>query len=220
MKNIMAWLLVTVFGIGTTIESLPRPPHKVAQVTLRFVDSFGNPQEGCRVVEFSSMDDDAKVDYSKSFDGLVGEKIPYGNRYKVFVKCLGEKSRVATVVSVGRPEEFIVLSEWLHLGDYVTHERISISVQSKSGKQLSNDVWVKLVGIYLDNSELDRIDPQSHSAKFYDIPPGRYIVLVMDGEKLACTKQIDFLEAGARLDISLMEHGCKVEEASSVRVID
>lgn len=222
MRSLMFSLLTFAVCFLRALATMHVPQPKMATVLLSVRDSFGHQESSCNLQEFVLLDEHKNIDYKERFDGLIGRNIPYGTTYRLHVKCADDRSGGSFLVSVSRPNQFIVLSSWRNIGDYVTRPvpRLAVLISADSARQLSPQAWVKLVGVYRDRNEIDRIDPQSHTASFYDVVPGRYLILLIDGEKLACTKQIDFLESPAHLELSLSKEGCKAESFSSVQTIN
>jgi hypothetical protein len=176
------------------------------------------------VSEFLSTADPTAIDYSDKFEGLVGRKIPVMGIYRPFrlhVHC-SDGSSGPYFVSVSQAETFALVGGWAHLGDYVTgpEARLTISLASPLSEELSHVMWVKTVGVYLDTSETERIDPQSNSAAFYTVVPGRYILFILTGNRVICMKQVMLQGPHARLKLSISEQSCKVDEASFLSVSD
>jgi len=227
MKSFWLFALILLIGHDAPSLSLDAPAQRSATVTVVVLDSRGHPQAGCKVLAFARLNDGtnkdiAKTDYKDKFDGLIGRNIPFGYRYQVDIRCGEEGVRGTFLASVERADQFIVLSGWTNLGDYVTGPvpRLEVFVRRESTRQIEHKTWVKLVGLYLDTSEIDEVHPQTQSASFFSIVPGRYFLLVVDGESLACAKQIDFLESHAQLELTLSKEGCKAERTSSAKVLE
>lgn len=213
--------LLPTAALWGTLSHSPAPQHqKFATVTLNVLDSFGLRRPDCSVAEFVLQDDDGNLDFRDHFTHLVGRDIPYGSSYRVRVKCADDSTQGPFLISVTRANEFRVLGAWLHRGDYVTATpRLKIFVARNHTEQ-SHDSWVDLVGVYLHTSHTDSIDPDSGEAAFYNIVPGRYIVLLLNGEKLTCLKQIDFVEVPARLQLYPANGACTIKVLSGARLID
>ena len=122
------------------------------------------------------------------------------------------------MVAVERPDQFLVLASWLSIGDYVTRPDPRLMISVKTDQELSSGAWIKLVGIYLDKYEIDRIEPSTRTARFYDLVPGRYFILLLTKGGVACAKQVDFLKAPAKLQLSLSRNACRVETDLSANV--
>lgn len=193
--------------------------HQFGAVTVSAVDSFGRPRADCKVAEFRSMDDE-EVDYVDRFDGLTGHDIPVGHSYRIHLRCADAESAGPFFALVNRQDAFLVLGAWLNRGDYETGStpRLTVNVD-QARSQISSEAWVKIIGIYTSVSEADRIDSQTHSARFYDPQPGRYLLLLLDGEKVVCTKQIAIEAPKAQLRL-VLPSPCRIDALSSVTALD
>jgi hypothetical protein len=85
---------------------------------------------------------------------------------------------------------------------------------------LSDRAWAKIVGVYIDKAEEAQIDPNSRTAGFFSIVPGKYLALLLDGEKLLCTKQIIFRREHAHLTLSLSADGCTAKGDSLAEPVE
>ncbi len=224
MKNVTVWLQVltlvasTYFGIPT--DTAP----KIGTVTLSVLDSFGRPRSDCHVTRFFSDAPYEKAEYKNKFAKYVGEKIPYA-AYTLFLRCDDGKPLGPVYVDVSRPQEFVVIGRWRNIGDWVTgpDPRLSVGVETDSETHLSDRAWVKVVGVYVDSAEVDEVNPHTHLAGFYRIVPGRYIVVLLDGDKIVCTKAVEFLQEfqpHAKMKMSVSAAGCKVDGLGSTRPLD
>jgi hypothetical protein len=198
------------------------PEQKFATVTFRVLDSFGNAQSDCRLLEFVLLDDDRGTNYVSHFSGAFGRNIPYGSTYRTHVKCADERTGGTFLVSVNRPEVYLVLASWPNIGDYVTGPapRLTIALKRGGRVDLTTGAWIKLVGTFVDRSEVDKFAADSGSARFFHIVPGQYLLLLFIGDKLACTKKIDFLDPPANLELSLNGQSCVVEGQHAVKATD
>ncbi len=222
MTLLACGFLTLLLGVWIPLGAGPNPPQKFATVTLSVLSSLGQSQAGCHLLEFVLLDDGANADYKSRFDGLVGKNIPFGYSYRVSVKCTDPGAGGSFWIPVLRSDQFVVLSSWPHLGDYFTGDepRLTVSVSRHSGAQTLGQAWVKVIGVYVDGREVDKLDSQSGATRFYHLEPGRFLVLLLTGERVLCTKQIDVLGPEARLELSLSGQGCKAEGLSSVKVVD
>lgn len=210
---------LSAIGITACVARLVTA-SSLATVTLLPLDSFGGARQGCQVVEFVTLDD-LETDYKMRFEGLRAKNIPFGADYRTHIKCDDQRGSGPFFVTVNRSDQFIVLGSWLHRGDYVTgpSPRLTVSVAGTLDAGPSPKTWVKIVGVYLDHSETGKVDPESHSAMFYDLVPGRYLVLILSGKKLSCTKQVDFFGAHTGLDISISQKSCTARESPGIQIV-
>ncbi len=183
-------------------------------------DSFGYEQSDCRVREFVSLENEKNSNYASHFSGLQGRMVPYGPIYRVDVKCSDGRGGGTFLVAVERANAFLVLASWLNVGDYVTGPmpRLTISVNAKREPALTRGAWIKLVGLYLNQTEVDKLDGGSHVARFYDVVPGRYIMFLFAADGLVCTKQVDLVKAPTDLNLLVSGQSCDVEGESSERI--
>jgi len=224
MKNLLVWLqtftLVALNCLGTPNHTV----SKTGAVTLSVLDSFGHPRSDCHVTQFASDEPFKKADYKNKFDKYVGENVPYA-AYTLFLRCDDGKPLGPVYVDVSRPQEFVVIGEWRNMGDWVTgpDPRLAISVETDAETHLSDQAWVKVVGVYVDSAEVDELNPQTHVASFYKIVPGRYVVLLLDGNKIICAKPIEFageFQAHAKMKLSVAAGSCKVDGLGSIRPVE
>lgn len=218
------FLIVSCFVAADVVPSQQNQnvgTSKLSKVMLSAVDSFGGKRDSCQVSQFKRLDFPRGGDYSHRFSGLSGTDIPYGFKYEVYIRCDDKSVSGPFFMTVSRENKFEVLASWLNVGDYVTgpDPRLTVVVHSKQGSRLEGTLWIKVVGVFVNKIEVDRIDPQLQSAKFYEIVPGRYLLLLLSGGKVMCTQQIDFLDAPARLELSLSGESCSVERMSSMRIL-
>jgi hypothetical protein len=211
--------------VASTCFGIPNDTGpKIGTVILSVLDSFGRPRSDCHVTRFFSDAPFAKADYKNKFTKYVGEKIPYG-LYTLFMRCDDGEPLGPVYVDVSRPQEFVVIGEWRNMGDWVTgpEPRLAVSVETDPETHLSDHAWVKVVGVYVSSAEVDTISPQTHVATFYRIVPGRYLVVLLDDDKIVCTKAVEFLQefqADAKMKLSVSAAGCKVDGLGSIRPLD
>lgn len=224
MMKILVWLQVLTLGASNSFALPDDAMRKTATVTLSVLDSFGHPRSDCHVVQFSSDEPFRKAEYKNKFTKYAGANIPYAI-YTLLLRCDDGQTLGPKYITVGRPKNFFVISQWRHFGDWVTgpDPRLAISVETDSETKLSGQAWVKVVGVYVDSAEIDEVNPQTHTASFYDVVPGRYLVLLLDGDKIICTQPVEYSadpESHAKLKLSASLGGCKVESLGSPRVIE
>ncbi len=125
-------------------------------------------------------------------------------------------------VQVDRPDVFLVLAKFVYEGDYYTGlaPQLSVSIVQKEGTLKSGTAWIKLVGTWLDSSEVGRIRGPGGDADFYRVVPGVYLALLLDGDQLVCTSRIQFLKYPAHLQFTLVQGGCTAQADSNVKVLD
>lgn len=221
--RILRWLsLAIVSGLGATFCIQSAPQQKASTVTLRVLDSFGKPQSDCHLREFVLLDEGRGRDYLDHFTGTVGRDIPYGLTYRAHVKCADQRAGGTFLVSVGRSDEFLVLASWLNLGDYVTgpEARLTVAVRPTQETELTNGAWIKLVGAYVDRTEVDKINSESHTARFYHVVPGKYLMMLFIGDRVICTKQIEFVAASANLELTISGQSCNMASQTGVKLAD
>jgi hypothetical protein len=194
----------------------------VATITISVFDAFGQQQSGCRVEKFVPHDDGNKMDFKDRFNNLIGKGIPFGMNYDVGVKCSDQGSVGLASISVHRTDQFVVLSAAPPRGDYYTgvSPRLSVLVDPNSTNHSSDQAWVEILGVFTNLREIDRVDPETKAAHFYHygLIPGRYVVLLFNGGKSSCSKQIDIHGPEARLILSPSEHGCEAKGLNAVFV--
>ena len=221
--NFGATVLVAFWGAVCCGGWLGETPTTAsASIIIRYVDEFGRPWVGCHITEFSYSQGETHLDLRTHFDGMVGRNIPLSDDYyAVRLSCPGALSDGPFYVSVRHTHEFVVISAWNHKGDYHTGlgPRLTVHVAQRSAER-GDETWVKITGVYLDFHETDGVHRDSHEARFYQIVPGRYLVLLLTGSKVACTKGIDFLEAGAQLELAASPNGCTAKAIKSVKVLE
>jgi len=111
------------------------------------------------------------------------------------------------------------------MGDWVTgpEPRLAISVDTNSEIHLSEQAWIKVVGVYVDSAEVGKINSQTHTADLYNVIPGTYLVVLLDADKIICTKAVEFsqeFQAHARMKVSVTASGCMVDGLGSMRSLD
>jgi len=219
-------ITLTAFGALCVALSSASPmmggtTQQRATVTIQYVNEFGKPWNSCHVSEFSFSQNETHLDFAARFDGMVGRDIPFNTAYyDVRLKCPGALVEGPFYVSVRHSHEFVLISAWNHAGDYHTGlgPRLTVHVPMGSPEK-GVQTWVKISGVYLDSHEVDAVDPDSQEAQFYNVVPGRYLVLLLTGRKVACVEEIDFLDPGARLELVPSGKGCQATGSSSVKVI-
>ena len=214
---------VMILLVAFLLQAGQQPPQQFATVRLKVLDSYGQQRFACRVVSFRQQKPEGNAEYRDSFDGLVGSKIPFafGISYSVLVDCADGSRASYPFVYVTHSEELLVLVSWTPRGDYVTgpEPRLAVSVNVDSRMRLTDQTWIKAVGVYTNDWEVAQVDPRRFQAGLFSIVPGRYLVLLLDGEKLICTQQIRFLREHAHLALSLSTEGCKAQGDSLLKVV-
>ena len=214
---------VCLFIASIGFAAPPDKPQKTSTVSLSVLDSFGHPRSDCRVWHLSSEAPFAKADYSGRFSKYVGENIPYGY-YTLFLKCDDGLTMGPKYLRVGRAQEFFVVGQWRNIGDWVTgpDPRLAISVETNAGVPLTDHAWVKIVGVYIDSAEVDKLNSETHMADFYEIVPGRYLVTLLDQDRIICTLPFEYLaqlDGHARMKLTVSTGGCKADGMDSIRVL-
>ena len=224
MRNMPVWLQVLALVASTSVAAPTDAALKTGTVTLSVLDSFGRPRSDCHVTRFFSDAPYDKAEHKNKFDKYVGQKIPFA-AYTLFLGCDDGEHLGPVYVDVSRPQEFVVVGRWRHMGDWVTgsEPRLAVSVETDAEAHLSDQAWVKVVGVYVDSAEVDKINPQTHTADFYAIFPGRYLVLLLDGDKIICTRAVEFLpefQSHTKMKVSVSSAGCKVDGLGTIRSLD
>jgi hypothetical protein len=224
MRKMPVWLQIVALLSSVCFDIPGEAAPKIGTVTLSVLDSFGRPRSDCHVTRFFSEAPYEKAEYKNKFAKYVGEKIPYAG-YTLFLRCDDGKPLGPVYVDVSRPQEFVVVGRWRNMGDWVTgtEPRLAVNVETDAETQLSDQAWVKVVGVYVDSAEVDAVSPQTHSAAFYRIVPGRYLVVLLDSDKIICTKAVEFLQEfqpHAKMKVSVSAAGCKVDGLGSIRPLD
>jgi hypothetical protein len=224
MMKILVWLQVFTLAASNSFALPDDEMRKTATVTLSVLDSFGHPRSDCHVVQFSSDEPFKKAEYKNKFRKYIGENIPYAI-YTLFLRCDDGRSLGPRYITVGRSQEFFVIGQWRNIGDWVTgpDPRLAIFVETDGETHLSSRTWIKIVGVYVDSAEVDEVNSQTHVASFYDIVPGRYLVILLDGDKIICTRPVEYLrefESHAKMKLSVSVGGCKVDGLGSIRAIE
>jgi hypothetical protein len=217
-------LLVTlVLGVECAPSKASGPSKMAETVTIRFVDHFGAAWQNCHVEEFTStIGSDLGSDYANRFQGLMGRNIPFSISYRLVLRC----PKVAYpsspfFVDVFSDHTFIVVSSWMHRGDYQTglDPRLTVSV-ARPASERAGQAWVRVVGAYVDYLASDGVDPQSGDARFDWPAPGTYMVLLLTPEKLVCAKEIELLEPHGKLELDPTPNGCTAKALEFVKVIE
>jgi hypothetical protein len=221
--KISSALLLTLISWLWSAPNLATGPQKMAEtVTIHFVNHFGVPWQDCHVEEFASTIGDDGSDYASRFHGLTARNIPFNRSYRLVLECtkVGYPS-FPFYVDVLRDRTFIVVSSWLHRGDYQTGlgPRLTVSLARPQSERAAQ-AWVKVVGVYIDYLHSEGVDQQSGEAGFDWIVPGTYMVLLLTPEKLVCAKQIDLLEPHGRLELDPTPNGCTAKALALVKVIE
>lgn len=208
---------------GINFAAPPDKPQKTSTVSLSVLDSFGHQRPDCHVWHLSSDAPFAKADYSSRFSKYIGEKIPYGY-YTLLLKCDDRLTMGPKYLSVAHPQEFFVVAQWRNIGDWVTglDARLAISVETNAGVTLTDRAWVKIVGVYVDSAEVAKLNSESHIAAFYEIVPGRYLVTLLDEDRIICTLPFEYLwelDAHGRMKLTVSTGGCEAEGMHSIRVL-
>jgi hypothetical protein len=215
MTKLLCWLQILSLGALNAMAAPRDTAQKAATITLSVLDSFGHPRLDCHVVQFSSDAPFKKAEYKNRFSKYVGTNIPYAFVYTLLLRCHDGQTLGPKYITVGRPKEFFVIGQWQHFGDWVTgpDPRLAISVETDAETKLSGQAWVKVVGVYVDSVEVDEVDAQTHMASFYEIVPGRYLVMILDGDKIICTAPVEYSaepESHAKIKLSVSLGGCQI----------
>lgn len=213
----MIWLaLIPVVAACAQVEL-----KSTASVKLTVFDTFGQRTPGCTVIAFIEADHVAEIgrghegdwDRASLFDGLVGHEVPVG-RYRAAVRCDPGDWRADDWVEVRAPISNIMLVMWRHKGDYHTGVGPRLIVSSAGGGNASRR-WAKVAGVYSGGAETAEFDPGTATAEFYNLIPGRYLLLILEEAKTVCATEIDFLDAPASIRLG---PGCRAESVSGIRI--
>jgi len=214
---------IVLASVGLAAGSTSGQPRRSATVTLSLFSSFGEPIAACHVQGFLSFNDGDKTEYRARFHGLTGTGIPFGKTYRAILKCERERVLGPFWVSVQRTHAFVVLGVWSHPGhgDYYTgaEPRLTVYVID-SPVSKTEQQWIRIVGEYSDEQEVDEVSVDSHSARFYNFFPGRFLLLLVTADKLLCDKQVDLLGPGARLQLLVSRNGCTVKTLAAVKAVE
>lgn len=221
MKKCLLLLTTLILGLWSAPRLATGPPRVAETVTIRFVDFFGVPWQGCHVEELTSAEVDTGPDFASRFHGLVGHNIPFGADYRLVLKCAAAGPFFPFFVAVERNPAFLVVPSWQHAGDYQTGlvPPLTVSVVPRPRGGMGQ-AWVKVVGVYINHSESDGVDQQTGEAWFHWIVPGTYMVLLLTPEKLVCVKEIELLDAFGRLELEPTPNGCTAKALALVKVIE
>jgi hypothetical protein len=224
MNDLIVWLQIFTLVLLNCYGTQGRPESKTGTVTLSVLDSFGHARSDCHVTQFASEEPFKNAEYKNNFKKYSGENIPYAV-YTLFLRCDDGKPLGPIYVDLSRPQEFVVVGRWRNMGDWVTgpDPRLAVSVETDAETHLSDRAWVKVVGVYVDSAEVDEVNPQTHVAGFYKIVPGRYLVILLDSDRVICTKAVEFLQElqpHAKMKVSVSASGCKVDGLGSIRPLD
>ncbi len=224
MKTLVVSLQVFLLTASNCFGMPNKTVQKTGTVTLSVLDSFGRPRSDCHVTQFSSAYPYQKAEYKNKFANYIAQEIPYAI-YTLFMRCDDGKPLGRVYVNVSRPQQLVVIGEWRNIGDWVTgpDPRLAISVETDAEVHLSEQAWVKVVGVYVDDSEVSKINPQTHTADFYNLVSGRYLVVLLDADKIICTKAVGFsqeFQSHAKMKMSVTATGCTVDGLGSIRPLD
>lgn len=217
MKHISYGTAIFLFA-GCILARTPQ--GKLAKVTVAYVDSYGAAVPGCKVQGFMSFNEGDKTDYERNFEKLVGKNIPLGKTYRVILNCDDGSRPGPFWVSVSRADQFLLLSSWKHQEDYYTgtSPRLTVSISGNSFSAKANQTWVKVVGLYTKQLEVDAVDPALRSARFYNIQPGKFLVVVLTAGAVECVEPIKILGPNAKVKLLLSDQGCKAGNLSEAAV--
>lgn len=214
---------IMLASVGLVASSISGQPRRSATVTLSLFSSFGEPIAACHVEGFLSFNEGDKTEYRSRFHGLTGTGIPFGKTYRAILRCEQGGILGPFWISVQRTHAFVVLGVWSHPGhgDYYTgaEPRLTVYVAG-SPVPKTEQQWIKIVGEYSDEHEVDDVSVDSHSARFYNFFPGRFLLLLVAADKLLCDKQVDLLGPGARLQLSVSPSGCTVKALAAVKAVE
>src|SRR5579864_6191134 len=214
---VAAFMLASVALIAASTSGQAK---QSATVTLSLFTSFGEPIAACHVEGFLSFNEGDRTEYGSRFHGLTGTGIPFGKTYRAILRCRGEGVFGPFWVSVQRTHAFVVLGVWSRPGhgDYYTGAEPRLTVYVVGSPVPKNQQqWIKIVGEYSDEQEVDEVSFDSHSARFYNFFPGRFLLLLVTADKLLCDKQVDLLGPGARLQLLVSRNGCTVKTLAAVK---
>ena len=198
-------------------------PFGPATVTINVFDTFGHAEPGCKVLNFVEaehvadlgMEHNAEWDHASRFDGQVGHKVPAG-LYYANVTCGSRDCGGGAYVNVRAPETSLMIACGHIKGDYHTGLEPRLTVSYTLADGAPPPPWAKLVGVYSEHSETARLDPRTGKAGWYNIVPGRYLLLLFQEAQTVCVKEIDFLKSPAAIRLG---SGCSVESTSNARVV-
>lgn len=178
-----------------------------ATVTLIGANSYGRALESCRVRMFASLGGPERVDFASSFKGLVSTEIPYGE-YTAYLACAGDTGAGSTV-RVDRPDQLLVISSHRHIADYYPglEPRFKITLRNPPAH---TTVWAKLVGVYLNDVDIEPFRGPTHTAFFIQPQPGRYMLMILAPNRLICTTDLITKAQSGSVDLRIEGDRCVV----------
>ena len=186
-----SWLVLSTLALGAPL--IGQPESKFSQVTFEFV--FG---PGDRLIDHQPIKGRLIVDSDngRSYDATVTREItirlPYGDHRVSFIPDgFRETNRL---IAVDQPEHFYVIP--LSVGDAIPlidnagpTKPILLRAQIAPLKTCNGGefLWAKLIGVYTDYSEIQRIRPDG-SVTFQGESPDLYMLLILDGSEVRASR--------------------------------
>ena len=184
---------------------------QTARVTLLPVESNGGALAGCRVGLFLSLGDSDQQDLSPEFTGLQAASVPYG-RYVAAVRC-ARNAGASSTIRVDRPVQFFVVSS-RHVADYAPGRTPRFTVRLLQRPPGASILWAKLVGVYLNEVDIEPVVAEGAAASFANPQPGRYVLLILSPDRLICRAEIVIQSPAGSIALRSGDNGCAVEQGS------
>ena len=167
----------------------------LASVKVIVCDTVGNPVAGARVSLTS-------VGPNQRFTAVGGEakfeSVPYG-RYDLDVRLVGFepwKQRVRVYQSS------LVFFAGLELGATHSSERAELSGSIRPVVKGQSDLWVRLVAIY-SSDLVENVVNNSGKFELDGMAPGKYLLLLFQGDKVLSMKPLDVLGGKQAVDMTI-----------------
>jgi hypothetical protein len=186
--------VVVLAGSGSCGQQKGPLPN-VAEVDITVTTTFGEPA-GKVLVILRGVG--ARDRYDQTGTAIRFKQIPFG-LYDLEIQAAGFSTRHD---QVGIYQQSVQL--WFGIYPSPTHavepSEVQGSVALKEGD--TRALWARLVPLYSSDFIEDRVSP-SGDFHFAGLYPGRYVLLVIDGDKVLLTKSVDYFGGKLKLQVDV-----------------
>lgn len=191
-------LLTAICFVSSAVGQTPGP-QELANLDVSVCTTSGVAIDGARVALIG-------VGPKQTFQMTGGvarfKKIPYG-LYDLEVQLVGFKVRRERI-GVYQPD--LAFRVGIDVGYPSLHERPELMGSIKPAPKHRSGMWIRLVPVYAGSLIENTVDSNGQF-KIVGLSPGKYVLLLFNGEDLVTAQSIDFKGGSQSADITVADPG-------------
>ena len=188
---------------------------EIAHVNILPVSEEGAALERCSVRSFLPVGHEKPKDLASRFSGLDGNNIPFG-KYIVVVRC-SNGTNASALVQVDRPRKFAIVTPSL-MADYRPDALPQFLVRIQPRPEGPRMLWAKLIGVYLNELDVEPFSAESGTAAFISIQPGRYILLLLGVDGKFCSVGLSITRPSGSVTFHQRAGACELVDSVAAKL--